>query len=335
MQRQQTGGRAKAVLFFAGALLVAGLTSYLVWHVIQRANTQIEAARRGPEKVPVVVALHDLHVGVPLDTDDLKVIKVLPELVSADQVFSSVEDLVADPETGKPRTPREKILANEFVRDERLANEKAGVGLNAIISRGKRAMTIETDAESSLAGLLQPGNKVDVIVTIRPDDQSKGKWLTETILQNLKVLAVGDTLNPTSAEEDAAKKKKSSQSSRRKTPVTLEVTPEESQKLALARSRGDLHLVLRSDIDIDSSLSEGPINTNELIGMADPEETPEPPKNTGRKSGGRGSSSKKASAEAGPDYQKAEVIEGSSTTIELFNEAGEKVTDEKNKKKNR
>jgi len=280
MQRQQTGGRAKAVLFLIGALLVASLTSSLVWHVLQRANTQIEIARKGPHKVPVVVAVHDLYVGVPLDRDSLKVVEVVPDLVPEGLVYNSIDDLAGD----IPRTPREKILANEFVRDERLADAKAGIGLNAIISRGKRAMTIETDAESSLAGLLQPGNSVDVIVTIRPDDQSNGKWLTETILQNIKVLAVGDAMNPASADADSKQKKKTSQTSRRKTPVTLEVSPDESQRLALARSRGDLHLVLRSDIDIAQSESEGPINTDTLVGM-DGEGNPEPPKAAPKRGG--------------------------------------------------
>jgi len=325
MQRQQTGGRAKAALFLVGALLVAGLTSYVVWHLLQRANIQLEIARKGPQKVPVVIAAHDLYVGVALEPDDLEVVDVVPKLVQDNLVFDSIDDLAGD----KPRTPREKILAGEFVRDERLANAEAGIGLNAIISRGKRAMTIETNSESSLAGLLQPGNSVDVIVTIRPDNQSNGKWLTETILHNIKVLAIGDAMNPTAADEETTRKKKSSQRGRRKTPVTLEVTPAESQKLALARSRGDLHLVLRSDIDNDATESNGPINTNELIGMTDDAVIVPPPKHTGRRSGR--SSPRNSTPEPPPDLQRAEVVQGSSTTIELFTESGEKVIDDKKK----
>lgn len=333
MQRQQTGGRGKAVLFMVGALLVAGLVSYLVWSALQRANAELQVAKKGPKKVPVVVALHDLHVGIPLAREDLEVVEILPEMAPAGQVFSSVEDLAG----ARIRTPREKVLAGEYVRDERLADEKAGIGLNAIITRGKRAMTIDTDAESSLAGLLQPGNYVDVIVTIRPDDQTAtGKWVTETILQWVKVLAVSDSMNPTApaAADSKAKKSTTQSTGRRKTPVTLELTLEESEKLALAVSRGDIHLVLRSDVDIDTMETTAPITTNVMLGVAEAAEAPPPPV----RAGGRRGSPKKEVEEADPNYTAAEVIEGSSTTIELFDESGEKVISEKDagkKKKGR
>ena len=64
-------------------------------------------------------------------------------------------------------------------------------------------MTVETDTASGLAGMLQPGNYVDVIVTIRPDDANlEAKWVTETILQGIRVLAVGDSLTGRSEEEE-------------------------------------------------------------------------------------------------------------------------------------
>jgi Flp pilus assembly protein CpaB len=183
-------------------------------------------------------------------------------------------------------TAGERIYAGEFIRFERLARQDAVVGLNAIISPGKRAMTIETDAESSLSGLLQPGNWVDVLVTIRPDDKALGaKWVTETILQDVKVLAVGDSLSPR-AEDPADKKKKTR--GRNRPAVTLEVTPAEAQSLALAVSKGDLHLVLRSDVDKIQQESTGPLNTNTMLGVkaepapapvraSGPREAPPPP----------------------------------------------------------
>ena len=300
--KQQTGGRTKGTLFLVGAFLVAGVTAFVVLEVLKRAERRVEAAGQ-IDKIAVVVAKNDLYMGMPITEADLDVMKVLPGTVPVDLVYNKLEDLVG-------QTPRERIYAGEFIRFERLARQDAGVGLNAIISPGKRAMTIETDAESSLSGLLQPGNWVDVLVTIRPDDKALGaKWVTETILQDVKVLAVGDSLSPR-AEDPADKKKKTR--GRNRPAVTLEVTPAEAQSLALAVSKGDLHLVLRSDVDKIQQESTGPLNTNTMLGVkAEPAPAPV------RASGPR-------EAPPPPTVQ-AEVIEGSTTTSVQFDGSGNRV----------
>ncbi len=321
MQRQQTGGRLKATLFLLGALVVAGLTSFAVWTTIAKYQQQLETAKKGPTKVQVLVATRDLYMGIPLEEDDITVKAVLPESIQQDRVFTAE---MADAMIAQGVTPRERILEGEVLRVERMARREAGIGLNAIIPPGKRAMTIETDAQSSLAGLLQPGNFVDCIVTIRPDDRAVGaKWVTETILQGVKVLAIGDSLSPTvKAEKDAAEKKKGSRRRGRPT-VTLELTLEESEKLALAASRGDIHLVLRSDIDITQEETTGPLNTNALIGFT-------PTAAPAQASSGRGRGTK---APPPPNTVTAEVIEGGSTTSVEFDEAGTKVDEQSNRRR--
>lgn len=325
MARQQTGGRLKATLFLFGALLVAGLVSFAVWTTLAKYQEQLEKAQAGPSKVEVLVATRDLYMGIPLEEEDLTVKSVLPETIEQDRVFTPEmqESMVA-----QGVTPRERILKGEVLRVERMARREAGIGLNAIIPPGKRAMTIETDAQSALAGLLQPGNFVDCIVTIRPDDRAVGaKWVTETILQGVKVLAIGDSLSPTvKAEKDAADKK-SGRRRRGRPTVTLELTLEESEKVALAASRGDIHLVLRSDIDITQEETTGPLNTNALIGF-EPAAAPA----TASRGRGRGRSKK---APPPPNTVTAEVIEGGSTTSVEFDESGTKVDESSNNRRRR
>jgi pilus assembly protein CpaB len=299
-------------MFLLGALVVAGMTSYLVWRALKNAETRLHKAEQGPVKLEVIVATRDLYMGIPIEAEDLATIEVLPHTVQKDLVFTKdMMDAVVDSNL----TPRERILAGEILRVERMARREAGIGLNAIIPPGKRAMTIETDAQSSLAGFLQPGNFVDCIVTIRPDDRAVGaKWVTETILQGVKVLAVGDSLSPVSAASKKEEKENKRSTRRRGRPtVTLELTLEESEKLALASSRGDVHLVLRSDIDITQEETTGPLNTNALIGF-----TPE----TVAVSGGR----RRGPVQPVPNANlAAEVIEGGSTTNVEFDEAGNRV----------
>jgi pilus assembly protein CpaB len=313
MQRQQTGGRLKATMFLMGAFVVAGMTSYLVWRALKNAETRLHQAEQGPDKLEVLVATRDLYMGIPIEAEDLAVLEVLPHTVDLDKVFTKdALNAVVDSNL----TPRERILSGEILRAERMARREAGIGLNAIIPPGKRAMTIETDAQSSLAGFLQPGNFVDCIVTIRPDDRAVGaKWVTETILQGVKVLAVGDSLSPAKKGAKKGEKETKRSTRRRGRPtVTLELTLEESEKLALASSRGDVHLVLRSDTDITQQETTGPLNTNALIGFKPATVAV----STGRSRG-------RTAAPPPTNTVTAEVIEGGSTTSVEFNEAGEKV----------
>ena len=317
MQRQQTGGRLKAALFLSGAFLVAGLTSYLVLEVINRAEQKVELAKQ-LDKDAVVIAKNDLVIGLPITEDDVMVIDVLPGTVPLDRVYS-------DPTVLLGQTPRERIYAGETIRLERLARRDAGLGLNAIISPGKRAMTIETDTQSSLAGFLKPGNWVDVIVTIRPDDKDvAAKWVTETILQDVRVLGVGDSLgeSATAATEEKGKKKTKAVRTRTKPSVTLELTPEEAERMALAKSKGELHLVLRSDIDKLLTETGVPLSTVDLLGIA---QSAPPPPPTAAVMRDRPARPAPTATPAPSNITTAEVIEGTTTTSVGFDSSGQKI----------
>lgn len=270
MARQQTGGRTRALMFLLGSIVAAGLTAGLVVQLLRQSRARLEEASRPPELVPVVIAKRDLYVGLPITEEDVVVVQLTPNMIPSDLVFDETMSVVR-------RVPRERILANEPLRAERLAQKEAGIGLNAIIATGKRAMTVETDTESGLAGMLQPGNYVDVIVTIRPDDANiTAKWVTETILQGIRVLAVGSSLGGERGDDD---KKKSASRSRSRPSVTLELTLEEAEKLALASSKGEIHLVLRNDIDITQITTAAPLTSASLIGYTPPQQAPKPEAN--------------------------------------------------------
>lgn len=310
---QQTGGRGRAILFLGGSLVVASLTAVLVLQVLRSSREKLAEAQKPPETVDVVIALRDLYVGLPITDEDITVRQLTPEMLPGELVFGSVDEVIN-------RVPRERVLANEPLRAERLAQKEAGVGLNAIIATNKRAMTVETDTESGLAGMLQPGNYVDIIVTIRPDDANiDAKWVTETILQGIRVLAVGSSL--TGITKDDGKKKSSGRRSR--PSVTLEVTLPEAEKLALASSKGDVHLVLRNDVDITQQATHGPITSASVIGF----EAPEPVSRPTVGSSGRGKGKTTT-----PETTAVEII-GDSTTVDQFDESGNRV--DQNKRRNR
>lgn len=321
MQRQQTGGRTRAILAFGVSILLGLIAAVLVYQVVQKNREELnKAVAKQKEVIDVVIAARDLYMGLPIGPDDIQVRQVSPEMVQRDNTFASLTDVLG-------RTPRERILANEAVRDERLARPDAGIGLNAIVTPGKRGMTVATNTETAVAGLLQAGNYVDIIVTIKPEDPAAAgaKWVTDTILQGIKVLAVGSSLDGNAGKEEDKKaaKKSSGESTRRLKPsITLEVTPEEAEKLALAVSQGEIHVVLRSDIDITQWDTHGVMTNQKLIGYeARPAATGEP----------RTPRPDDAPPAEEPPQIGAQVIQGSKSTDYVIG-AGGSVSD-KNKKK--
>jgi len=279
-QRQQTGGRGKAYLFLGVSLVAAVLAAVLVVNLLKRAQNQVDQARKPSETVDVVVATRNLYMGLPIQEGDVGVTALAPEMVPADVVFTSVDQAIG-------RTPKERILAQEIVRSERLARREAGVGLNAIITPGKRAISVAVKAEEAVAGFVHPLNYVDVIVVIKPDDRetAQSRAIAKTLLQGIKVLAVGDTLGGVGGDEtETAKTKKGQPATVKKTKtkstttkgkrtVTLEVTLEEAEQIALAAAKGDIVLALRADIDITQVETHG-AKVDTLVGLVPEEDAP-------------------------------------------------------------
>jgi pilus assembly protein CpaB len=322
MQRQSSGTQTRAIAFLVISLLLGGIASAVVVAVWKNSQAVLAEAKKPRETTEVVVAIRDLYMGLPIGPEDVEVRSVQPEMIPRDVTFASLGDVLG-------RTPRERILTNEPIRKERLAQPDVGIGLNAIVTPGKRAMTIATDTETAVAGLLQAGNYVDIIVTIKPDDPAAAgaKWATETILQGIKVLAVGSVIEgaderPTvDAKGNTVKKPATDPSKKNLRPsITLEVTPDEAEKLALASSRGEITVVLRSDIDILQIDSPGPVTTSKLIGFDAPaaDVDPTPIK---RRAPGSTPPIPTATTAAGTA---AEVISGGSSTTVHFDADGSK-----------
>jgi pilus assembly protein CpaB len=124
-----------------------------------------------------------------------------------------------------------------------------------VIAEGKRAMTVRVNDVVGVAGFALPGNYVDVMVNAQQDKDrgEEGKQISKTVLERVLVLAVAQE-----AGRDDTKPKVVS-------AVTLELSPEDSEKLDLARSVGTLSLVLRNQVDQKSVATAG-VTKNELFG---------------------------------------------------------------------
>mgnify|MGYP003596621543 FL=1 len=123
-------------------------------------------------------------------------------------------------------------------------------GLSGVIADGKRAITVRVNDVVGVAGFALPGNLVDILVNIKDDNKNP---ISKIVLEQILVLAIAQDLG-----RDETKPKVVN-------AVTLEVTPEQAERLDLARSVGSLSLVLRNQIDKSIGSTDG-VRTQDLLG---------------------------------------------------------------------
>jgi pilus assembly protein CpaB len=154
------------------------------------------------------------------------------------QDFFSEERDVVGLETVKPLAPNEMITREN--------TRKYIPGLAGKVGKDVRAMTVKVDEASGVAGFLNPDNRVDVVVVLDKGEYNKNP-ISKTLLQNLKVLGTGQKKENIPGEDKA----------QIVPTVTLEVTPEQGENLALAAQQGRISLVLRGQLPKETPADAG------------------------------------------------------------------------------
>jgi pilus assembly protein CpaB len=216
------------VTVLAVSLLFALAISGVFYQVVAGSN---RGQRRPPkiDKRNLVVAAHALSVGGVLKAEDVKLTQVPVEEFPAG-CFSRPEEVI-----GRPMAS--SILADEPIREGRLAARGSGLGLAPVIPNGMRAVAVKVNDVVGVAGFALPGMHVDVLATGRPPDSDSPGSVTKTILQDILVLSAGQTIEPSSNGQAI-----------NAPVVTLLVTPQQAETLTLA-SEWRLQLVLRNGSD--------------------------------------------------------------------------------------
>jgi pilus assembly protein CpaB len=199
----------------------------------------------------VAVAARDLNLGTALDSGQINLVS-WPSHAVPKGAFRDKASL-------QGRVTSIGLQAGEPVLEARLAPIGTKGGLSAVISEGKRAITVRVNEVVGVAGFALPGNYVDVMVNT--DDE--GRPISKIVLERILVLAVAQEVGRDETKPRVVN------------AVTLEVEPNQAEKVDLARSVGNLSLVLRNQIDPNSSATEG-ITKRQLLGRADPVEIPPP-----------------------------------------------------------
>ncbi|MGC6491877.1 MAG: Flp pilus assembly protein CpaB [Myxococcota bacterium] len=259
MAKNQTTTQPMVFIALAGLVVAGGgYGLYTYFSGMENEVQAVQESMRG-DTIPVVLASRDLYQGVQINEDDLFVLdmprKYLPRLtdpesgeVSFIEFFSSMDRVIS-------QVPRERILKNEVVRPERLADGSSGIGFNAMINRGMRAISINLRGAKALSGLLEPGNQVDILVTM---ETTNGESRTETILQSVVILGVDSRAED---ENEATVETRGKQ----KPAVTFLVTPEQAEEIAYADELGTISLALRNVTDQTTSELNG-VDLDVLLG---------------------------------------------------------------------
>lgn len=205
----------------------------------------------------IVVASTDIQLGTRLNSQMLKTV---------DWPSGSIPPgAVAKVEPLEDRVVKTSVLRGEPILEPKLAPLGTKGGLSAVIPEGKRAMTVRVNDVIGVAGFALPGNYVDIVVNTQVEGEGRGeKQISKIVLEQILVLAV--------AQESSRDETKP----RVVNAVTLELTPEQAEKLDLARSVGTLSLVLRNQIDKNGSDTRGIMKRQLLAGDATPVEAEKP-----------------------------------------------------------
>jgi len=211
-------------LFISAIALGLGATWYANQWLI--SSTAAPVAEATMSTTPVVVAALEIPFGQKIEASHLKTIN-WPEATMPEGVFN-------DPDLIVGKIANTKIMQNEMVIKSRIVDKVGGSVLAAIVSPNKRAVTVRVNDVLGVAGFLLPGNRVDVLATRQENDE---RAETETILEDLKVLAVDQTA---STEEDKPIVVRT---------VTVEADPKGAEQLVRASEEGSVQLVLRNPTD--------------------------------------------------------------------------------------
>jgi pilus assembly protein CpaB len=198
----------------------------------------------------VVVAKVEIPVGSRIIAEQLTVAQ-FPRNVTPEGAFATTDKLL-------DRVAVVRIAPREPVTESRLAPVGAAGGLSSVIPEGYRAMTVKVDEVVGVSGFIMPGTLVDiVVVTAPPKATGQEEMISKIVLQNIKVLASGQNIDKPKNDREVERSVRA---------VTLQVTPEQAEKLALASSEGRLQLVMRNSVDQGDEVTPGANKSSLLSG---------------------------------------------------------------------
>lgn len=238
--------RLRGIVVLTLGLALAGGSVMVARNLLDQSQ-QPAGEAEAREIGSVVVAAREIAFGTPLSYDLVRVqdwpIEALPP-----EAFRTLEELLGR-DGQEPRRARRSMVAGEPVLQNKVSGFGERVTIADAIDPSRRAMAIRVDDVSGVGGFVTPGDRVDVVMTRQTDNNN---LLATTILQDITVRGTDQI-----ADEDRDKPNVVR-------TVTVEVSPDDAQRLALAQQAGRLSLSLRNVGNRDVTPLRT-VNVNELV----------------------------------------------------------------------
>jgi pilus assembly protein CpaB len=239
---------ARLALVLAVALGAAGAASFVVYRVV----SSIPVREVEVKSLNAVVAAKPIPVGTIVTRDHVKLVP-WPARNPVPGSFTSIDAVVN-------RGAIVEIAENEPLTETRLAPLGAGGGLPPTIPEGMRAISVKTNEVIGVAGFVIPGTRVDVVVTLKGDNESEP--ISRAVVSNVQVLTAGTRFDHEKSKKDGKPIPT--------TVVTLLVTPHDAERISLAASEGHIMLTLRNPLDVARTETSGVRMANLLAEPAAP-----------------------------------------------------------------
>ncbi|EQB13040.1 MULTISPECIES: Flp pilus assembly protein CpaB [Sphingobium] len=238
---------AKKIVLLVGALIIAVTTALLARNMLSSSSTPSVNAANMPveaDQPHVLVAVKALPVGTILDAESFRFQPWPKDLVEQAYYLRGQ----ADPTKLAGSVVRTAITAGQPLTQGALVKPGDRGFLAAALAPGMRAVTVPVSAQTSVAGFVFPGDRIDLVLTQSVAGGGDGEPLkvSETILRNLRVLATDQRMDALGPDGKPVVQTYSN--------VTLEVTPKIAEKIAVAQTVGSLSMSLRSMADTPSDL---------------------------------------------------------------------------------
>jgi pilus assembly protein CpaB len=223
------------IIVLGVALLAGGLAFMLSGRAPVPAPVQI--VRPAIETVDVLVAKNEIGLGKAIQPGDLDWQTWPASAANAQYIQKKTQPNAV--EELKGAIARAPFVAGEPIREQKMIRANGSGFMSAILSPGMRAISTDISPETGVGGFILPNDHVDVLLTRR--DQEKQKisggdgFTSETILRNVRVLAIDQTVEEKNGQKVVVGK-----------TATIELTPRQTEILALSRQRGTLSLALRA-----------------------------------------------------------------------------------------
>lgn len=238
--------KGRGLLLIIVSLLLAGAAAWVANRWVM-ARTAMPSQVK-PGTVSVVTAAMDIPFGTRIEARHVATIQMLAGS-NPKGSFTQIKDV-------EGKVSRAALLAGEILRHERFADAGEGSTLAAVVDKNMRAVSVRVDDVVGVSGFLLPGNRVDVVSAYKQNAETK----SETVLQNVRVLAVDQTASSEKNEPVVVR------------AVTLEVSPKDAEALIRAKQRGAIQLTLRNPLD--NAVQEKPVPAVAAVKVGPPKPAP-------------------------------------------------------------